>query len=121
MMAGRTVKALEEVAVPPEVVTVRSPVMAAVGTMAVIWDALSRVYEVTATPLKVRAVALERLVPVMTTGLPTRVWVGVKDVRVGALAVCVAARPLQARLIASADNAAHRQRIRSIRRMVAPL
>lgn len=65
-----TVKLVEEVAAPLGVVTETFPVVAPVGTVAVIWVALLTV-NVAAVPLKERAEAPVRLVPATTTVAPS--------------------------------------------------
>jgi hypothetical protein len=64
--AGINVKLLEELAVPPSVVTDIFPV-APFPTTAVILVALTTVKEVAAVPPKLTAVAPVKLVPVMVT------------------------------------------------------
>jgi len=83
-----TVNALLPVAVPPGVVTLRSPVVAPVGTVAAI-DVAEVTAKVVPTPLKATAVAPVKLVPVIVTLVPTGPLVGAKLVTVGGLAVMV--------------------------------
>jgi hypothetical protein len=73
-----------EVAVPPPVVTLTAPVVVPVATVAVIWVALFTVNDVAAVLLKETAVAPVKLVPVITTEVPTGPLAGVKLVIVGA-------------------------------------
>ena len=77
-----TVKLVPEVAVPTAVETLMGPVVAPFGTVALI-DVAVLVTMVAGTPLKVTAVALPRLVPVMVTLLPAAPEVGVKLVITG--------------------------------------
>lgn len=86
--AGTTVKLVALVAVPPGVVTAIVPVVAPVGTVAVIVVALA-LKVVAAVPLKLTAVAPVKLVPVSVTVEPIGPDVGVNDVIVGAGAVTV--------------------------------
>ena len=74
---GVTVKLVALEAVPPGVATVIFPVVAPAGTVAVILVAVLSV-NVAATPLKVTAEALLKVLPLMTTLVPTRPEVGVK-------------------------------------------
>jgi hypothetical protein len=82
-----TVKSVALVAVPPGVVTVILPVVAPVGTVAVIFVAEFTVNVVAATPLNLTEVAPVKLVPVILTVVPTGPEVGVNDVIVGSGAV----------------------------------
>jgi hypothetical protein len=76
-----TVKSVALVAVPPpEVVTRIRPVVAPVGTVAVICVAETTVKVVAFTLLKLTAVTPVNPVPVMVTEVPTGPDVGVKDV-----------------------------------------
>jgi hypothetical protein len=68
---------------PPGVVTLIGPVVAVVGTVAVIWVAEFTVNVVAVTLLNVTAVAPVRFVPVIVTDVPTDPHVGVNDVIVG--------------------------------------
>jgi len=77
-----TVKLVLEVVIPAAVVTVRGPVVAPVGTVALMAVAVL-VTIVAGTPLKVTARAFARLAPVMVILLPTAPEVGVKLVMVG--------------------------------------
>jgi hypothetical protein len=85
---GTNVKLLDEVAVPPAVVTeiVTAPADSA-GETAVIEVADVIEYDAAAVEPKLTAVVPEKLVPVMTTAIPPVVGplVGVKLVMVGAL------------------------------------
>jgi len=78
-----TVKSVTEVAVPPGVVTEIFPVVAPLGTAAVIWVALIT-ENVAAAPLNATAVAPVRFVPLIVTAVPTGPDVGEKLVTVGA-------------------------------------
>jgi hypothetical protein len=93
-----TVKLVALVAVPPGVVTLSGPVVAAAGTVA--WIAVADVTEklVALTPLNRTAVAPVRFVPLIVTVAPTVPLAGVKLVIVGAgmtvkLAALVAVPP----------------------------
>jgi hypothetical protein len=86
-----TVKSVGLVAVPPGVVTLILPVVAVVGTVAVIWVA-EFTTNVAVTLLKVTALAVKfvpptvplKFVPVITTEVPVGPEVGVNEVIVGA-------------------------------------
>jgi hypothetical protein len=78
-----TVNEDELVAVPPGVVTVSTPVVAPVGTVAVICVAELTV-KIAVKPLNRTVVAPVRLLPVMTTDVPTGPLAGVTVVIVGA-------------------------------------
>ena len=78
-----TVKLLEEVAVPCAVVTEILPVVALVGTAAVIWVELLTV-NAAESELTATAVTPEKLLPVMVTEVPTGPDAGVKLAIVGA-------------------------------------
>ncbi len=78
-----TVKLLVLVAVPPGVVTAMGPVVAAVGTVAVICVFELTVNVVAVVPLNFTAVAPVKPVPVITTEVPTGPLVGLNDVIVG--------------------------------------
>jgi len=73
--AAVTVKLAAELALPPEVVTETFPVVALLGTVAVIWLALFTV-KVADIPLKDTADAPLKFVPVTTTAVPTGPLVG---------------------------------------------
>jgi hypothetical protein len=79
---GLTVNGEALVAVPPGVVTDIVPVVAAVGTVAVICVALLTA-NVAAVPLMFTAVAPVKFVPVMTTEEPAQIGDGEKLVTVG--------------------------------------
>lgn len=79
-----TVNVVPEVAVPPVVVTENFPVLAPVGTVAVIRAALLTAKDV-AVPLSVTFVAPFRFVPVRTTLVPTGPLLGETLVMVGGL------------------------------------
>jgi len=68
--AAVTVKSVVELAIPPAVVTETFPVVAPLGTVAVIWLALFTA-NVAVMPLKESAEAPVRFVPVTTTAVPT--------------------------------------------------
>jgi hypothetical protein len=76
------VKSVRLVAVPPGVVTVIRPVVAPLGTVAVIWVAEFTV-NVAARPLNLTAEAPVRFVPMIETLVPTLPLVGENDVIVG--------------------------------------
>jgi hypothetical protein len=77
-----TVKLAALVAVPPGVVTLSGPVVAAAGTVA--WIAVAEVtVKLALTPLNLTAVAPVKVVPVIVTTVPTSPLVGVKLVIVG--------------------------------------
>ncbi|HKZ75432.1 MAG TPA: hypothetical protein VJ259_02085, partial [Actinomycetota bacterium] len=82
--AAVTVKFWALVPVPPGVVTLIFPVVAPEGTVAVICVPVLTVNVVAAVLLNVTAVAPVKLVPVITTGVPTGPLVGLKLVTVGA-------------------------------------
>src|SRR5262245_33554519 len=77
-----TVKLVPLVAIPPGVVTEMGPVVAPVGTAAVICVAESTV-KLAFVPLNLTELAPVRFVPVMTTLVPTGPLVGVKLLIVG--------------------------------------
>jgi hypothetical protein len=70
--------------VPPAVTTLILPLVAPVGTVAVIWVDEFTVKLVAFVVLNRTAVAPVKFVPVMTTVVPTGPLVGLKDVTVGA-------------------------------------
>ena len=74
---------------PPAVVTEIAPVVAPVGTVAVILVGLFTVNEVAEIPLNLTVDALEKLVPVIATDVPTEPDVGVNEVIVGTGIVAV--------------------------------
>lgn len=78
-----TVKLLAAFALPPGVVTENLPVVAPLGTVAVIWLALFTVNDA-AVPLRRRLFAFMKLVPLMTTVAPTCPLVGLNPVMAGA-------------------------------------
>jgi hypothetical protein len=78
-----TVKLPPLAAVPPGVVTEIGPVVAADGTVALIWVAEVTV-KVALAPLKLTAVAPVKAVPVIVTEAPAAPLAGEKDVIVGA-------------------------------------
>lgn len=63
-------KALAEVAVPPAVVTVITPVLVPAATMAVTWVAPFTVKPAAAFPLNATALAPLKFAPVMVTAVP---------------------------------------------------
>src|SRR5439155_13323170 len=77
-----TVKLLALVAVPPGVLTWIGPLVAPLGTVAVIWVLVFTV-KLAAVPLKRTAVAPVKLVPVMVTEVPTGPLVGLKELMLG--------------------------------------
>jgi len=78
-----TVKLLALSAVPASVVTLSGPIVAPVGTVA--WIAVSEItVKLAALPLNVTAVAPAKFAPLIITLAPTRPYVGVKLVIVGA-------------------------------------
>jgi len=68
---GTTTKSVALVPVPKELLTEIFPLVAAPGTMAVIWVTESTVYDVLGEPLKLTAVTPEKLLPVNVTEAPT--------------------------------------------------
>jgi hypothetical protein len=78
--AAPTVKLVALVAVPPESTTVIGPVVAPVGTIAVMDVAELVTGETAATPLNLTDVTPTKPVPVMATLVPTGPLVGVNDV-----------------------------------------
>jgi hypothetical protein len=81
--AGINVKLLEELAVPPGVVTDIVPLVP-IATTAVMLVALTTVKELAAVPPKLTTVAPVKLVPVMVTTTPVAADEGVNEVTVGA-------------------------------------
>ena len=71
------------VVVPEGVVTVMGPLLALVGTAAVIWVAELTVNDAAAVPLNETPVAPDKFVPVSTTEVPTAPLVGANPVIVG--------------------------------------
>ena len=84
-----TVNLWELQSVPPGVVTQIFPVVAPLGTVAVIWVDEPPVKVVEETPLNFTLVAPVRFVPVMVTEVPTGPLVGENEVIVGLAAVVV--------------------------------
>lgn len=80
---GATVKLVALVLVPPALMTVKAPVLAPEGTVAVIWVGESTV-KVAGVPLKLRLVAPVKLSPTIVTGVPTEPLLGLKLLMVGA-------------------------------------
>jgi hypothetical protein len=87
-----TVKLVVVVNVPPGVVTEIGPVVAPVGTVAVIWVAEFTTTLVAVIPLNLTTVVPIKPEPEITTEVPTCPEVGVKDVIVGASGVLVNAK-----------------------------
>lgn len=84
---GPTVKLVALVPVPAAVWTWMGPVVAPVGTVAVIWVGELTTFVVAAVVLNVTVVALQKPVPVITTlVVPAVPEVGLNDVMVGAVA-----------------------------------
>ncbi len=77
-----TVKLVVVLTLPPLVVTFTLPVVAPVGTVAVICESLTTA-NVAAVPLNVTAVVCVRPVPLMVTTVPTGPLLGVNVVIVG--------------------------------------
>src|SRR5437762_1366251 len=88
-----TVKLLALVAVPPGVVTLIGPVVAPLGTVAVIWVSELTV-KLADVPLNFTAEVPVKLVPVMVTWVPTGPMVGVNELIVGGGAVTVTVKLL---------------------------
>jgi hypothetical protein len=68
---GTTTKSAALVPVPNALATEIFPLVAAPGTMAVIWVSESTVYDVLAEPLKLTVVTPAKLLPVIVTEVPT--------------------------------------------------
>lgn len=83
MAAVMTEKSAELLALPPAVVTAILPLVAPLGTTAVMEVVLITVKVVAAIPLNFTAVAPEKFMPVMVTTVPVWPLVGVKEVIVG--------------------------------------
>src|SRR5437867_12842285 len=77
-----TVKLLTLVAVPAGVVTLIGPVVAPLGTVAVIW-VLEFTVKPAVVPLKVTAVVPMKLLPLIVTMVPTGPLGGLKELMVG--------------------------------------
>jgi hypothetical protein len=84
-----TVNLWELQAVPPGVVTQIFPVVAPLGTVAVIWVDETTLNVVEETPLNFTLVVPVKFVPMMVTDVPTGPLVGVNEVIVGLAAVVV--------------------------------
>jgi hypothetical protein len=84
-----TVKLVPLVAVPTGVVTDIVPVVAPLGTVAVIDVALTTLYVDADAPLNFTEVAPVKFVPAIVTLVPTTPDVGLNDVIVGAVALTV--------------------------------
>ena len=84
-VGAETVRLVAEVAVPPGVITAIRPVVAPVGTTAVMLVAETTLNVTAATPLKVTDEAPVKLVPVIVTVAPRAAVAAVKLVTVGAL------------------------------------
>jgi hypothetical protein len=76
--AAVTVKTPALVAVPPGVTMLIGPLLAPLGTVAVICDAPLALNDVAATPLKSTAVAPDKLLPLIVTDVPATPVVGEK-------------------------------------------
>ena len=72
-----TVKLVEVAAVPPGVVTEIFPVTAPVGTVAVTW-VLELTVKIAATVPNLTAVVWDKLIPVISTAVPTGPLIGLK-------------------------------------------
>ena len=77
-MTGTSMKACELVTVPEELVTEIGPLVAPLGTVAVIWESETTV-NVAEVPLKATRVAPVYWAPLMVTLVPTGPLVGVKE------------------------------------------
>jgi hypothetical protein len=88
-----TVNLWELQAVPPGVVTQIFPVVAPLGTVAVIWVDETTLNVVEETPLNFTPVVPVKFVPMMVTDVPTGPLVGVNEVIVGLAAVVVTVKP----------------------------
>ncbi len=103
-----TVKLEELQPLPPGVVTQIFPVVAPVGTVAVIWVEETTLNAVAETPLNVTLVAPVKFVPVMVTDVPTGPLVGENEEIVGLVggaaqdagAIAIAATMITARIAA---------------------
>ena len=85
LILNTIVKLVELVAVPAGLVTLIGPVVAPLGTVAVIWVSEFTV-KLAAGPLKATAVVPVKPVPVMVTLCPHPPLLGEKEVIVGAIA-----------------------------------
>src|SRR5439155_1137048 len=83
--AAVTVKLVALVAVPPGVVTLIAPLVAPLGTVAVI-SVSELTVKAAATPLKATAVAPVKWEPLIVTPVPTGPLAGLKELIVGASA-----------------------------------
>src|SRR5438132_818934 len=81
---GMTLKFVGLAAMPPGATTTTGPLVAAIGTVAVICVSASTVKAEAGTPLNVTAVAPVKFVPVMTTDVLTVRLPGARPVMVGA-------------------------------------
>ena len=81
---GMTVKLVALLAVPPGVVTESLPLLAPLGTDAVMEVALTKVNVIAGVPLNLTAVAPVKLLPVIVTFCPIGPLTGVKEVMDGA-------------------------------------
>ncbi len=90
VMPGVMVKFAALVPVPAAVVTLTFPVVAPAGTTATIWVAVLLLVVVADTPLNFTEVALDNVVPVMVTEVPTGPDVGKNDVTAGVTVKLVA-------------------------------
>ncbi len=80
---GTTTKSVALVPVPNELVTEIFPLVAAPGTVAVIWVSESTVYEVLAELLKLTAATPAKLLPVIFTEVPAAPLAGEKELITG--------------------------------------
>jgi hypothetical protein len=80
-----TLKVVELVPVPADVVTVMAPVVAVSGTTTVIWLFESTVNELAEVPLKPTAVAPVKFEPLTVTLVPVEPLVGMKELMTGPL------------------------------------
>jgi hypothetical protein len=80
---GTTTKSVALVPVPNALTTEIFPLVAAPGTMAVIWVTESTVYDVLGEPLKLTVVTPEKLLPVIVTEAPTAPLAGEKELITG--------------------------------------
>src|SRR5712691_13134574 len=93
-LATVTVKLLELLAVPPGVVTLIAPLVAPLGTVAVICVSELTVQEA-AAPLKATAVAPVTCEPLIVTAVPTGPLAGLNELIVGAALTAVTVKPVE--------------------------
>ena len=84
LIFGSTVKLVELVALPTELVTLIGPLVAPLGTLALSWVSEIPLKDTDGVPLKVTAAVPVKLVPVMVTVFPTAPRTGEKELMVGA-------------------------------------